>query len=476
MKALIISEDENVYTSLNNTLIEAGYDTIIYKWLLKALDNIEEIRPDCIVVSSSEYPRHWKTLVQFVKSGIGGDDVDVYLYEPNPMSTEDEEKARILGITDYFTSLEPSVLEQLFGKKEEAVEVEKTVVQEAEPVVESEPEQIVEPAPEPVVKPEPQFGEATGWAAIEKKITQAPEGGSLDIDMKDTTILPAKAVEAIKGNDVTLVLKMENGASWAVNGKDNTGEIKDMDLGVELNTNSVPDGVVNSVAGGKDSMQIKTNTSNPPKVKGKLTIPVNVKHSDLIANLYQYDQKNRVKVAGLKSVSKKESDHEANKQEQESDQGVLKYMSCGVVKHDGTVELDFDGTSLVQDETAEQSFVIVFAEKSLDPTAVVDESGELTLKSKVKKGKVSLSWNKIKGAKKYRVYQKIGSKYKTISTLKKTSLTVTKAYQTVKKNGKSVLKKKKLAKNKKYVFLVKAYVDGKWTKKNKSSTKTVKAK
>ena len=115
MKALIISEDENVYSVLNSVLQKAGYDTIIYKWLLKALDNIEEIRPDCIVVSSSEYPRHWKTLVQFVKSGIGGDEVEVYLYEPNPMSSEDEEKARILGITDYFTSLEPSVLEGIFG-------------------------------------------------------------------------------------------------------------------------------------------------------------------------------------------------------------------------------------------------------------------------------------------------------------------------------------------------------------------------
>lgn len=106
MKALIISEDENVYTSLNQTLVAAGYDTIIYKWLLKALDNIEEIRPDCIVVSSSEYPRHWKTLVQFVKSGIGGEDVKIYLYEPNPISEEDREKAQILGITGYFETLE----------------------------------------------------------------------------------------------------------------------------------------------------------------------------------------------------------------------------------------------------------------------------------------------------------------------------------------------------------------------------------
>ena len=131
MKALIISEDENVYSVLNSVLQKAGYDTIIYKWLLKALDNIEEIRPDCIVVSSSEYPRHWKTLVQFVKSGIGGDEVEVYLYEPNPMSSEDEEKARVLGITDYFTSLEPSVLQGIFADVKEPDMVVEAAAEEA---------------------------------------------------------------------------------------------------------------------------------------------------------------------------------------------------------------------------------------------------------------------------------------------------------------------------------------------------------
>ena len=106
MKALIISEDEKVYSTLDELLKNAKYDTIIYKWLLKALDNIEEIRPDLIVVSSSEYPRHWKTLVQFVKSGIGGDNVDIYLYEPVPVSQEDEEKAKILGVTGCFSQFE----------------------------------------------------------------------------------------------------------------------------------------------------------------------------------------------------------------------------------------------------------------------------------------------------------------------------------------------------------------------------------
>lgn len=106
MKALIISEDEKVYSTLDDILKKASYDTIIYKWLLKALDNIEEIRPDLIVVSSSEYPRHWKTLVQFVKSGIGGDNVEIYLYEPTPVSKEDEEKARILGVNGCFSEFE----------------------------------------------------------------------------------------------------------------------------------------------------------------------------------------------------------------------------------------------------------------------------------------------------------------------------------------------------------------------------------
>ena len=130
MKALIISEEQKVCDSLNTALQKAGYDTIVYKWLLKALDNIEEIRPDCIVVSSSEYPRHWKTLVQFVKSGIGGEDVQIYLYEPKPMSAEDEEKAKILGINDYFTSLDADVLEGIFGSKSEETVVQEEAVQE----------------------------------------------------------------------------------------------------------------------------------------------------------------------------------------------------------------------------------------------------------------------------------------------------------------------------------------------------------
>ena len=119
MKALIISDEAEVSEKLKELFKFYGVDVISYKWLLKALDNIEEIQPDIILLSASEYPRHWKTLVQFVKSGIGGEQVKVYLYEPNPLSKEDGEKARALGVTGYFTSLESNYLKSVFSFIEE---------------------------------------------------------------------------------------------------------------------------------------------------------------------------------------------------------------------------------------------------------------------------------------------------------------------------------------------------------------------
>lgn len=114
MKILIISDDSELVSKTKSFFKGYGFDTIIYKWLLKALDNIEEIQPDVIILSSTEYPRHWKTLVQFAKSGIGGEKVDVFLYEPIKLSKEDEDKAKALGISGTFGELENIALKDIF--------------------------------------------------------------------------------------------------------------------------------------------------------------------------------------------------------------------------------------------------------------------------------------------------------------------------------------------------------------------------
>lgn len=112
MKALIVSDDSKIINTLDDYFSKNGFNTIIYKWLLKALDNIEEIRPDVVIISSSEYPRHWKILVQFLKSGLGGNKIGIYLYENDELSEENKKKAESLGVNGYITSLETSELEK----------------------------------------------------------------------------------------------------------------------------------------------------------------------------------------------------------------------------------------------------------------------------------------------------------------------------------------------------------------------------
>jgi hypothetical protein len=111
MKAVIISDDDEVIDKLNRVLSEHGIDTIIYRWLLKALDNVEEICPDIVVISTSDYPRHWKTFAQFTKSGIGGKQPQIILFTPAVFPVTEVEKASALGITGTFASLDQNGLE-----------------------------------------------------------------------------------------------------------------------------------------------------------------------------------------------------------------------------------------------------------------------------------------------------------------------------------------------------------------------------
>lgn len=106
MKALVISDRPEIIDYVCPRLKEKGFDLIHYRWIIKALDNIEEIQPDVIVLSAGEYPRHWKTLAGFVQSGIGGNNVKVYLYETTPLSQEDTKKAEDLGVLSFTDDFE----------------------------------------------------------------------------------------------------------------------------------------------------------------------------------------------------------------------------------------------------------------------------------------------------------------------------------------------------------------------------------
>ena len=105
------------------------------------------------------------------------------------------------------------------------------------------------------------------------------------------------------------------------------------------------------------------------------------------------------------------------------------------------------------------------AESGSDKTdsSSVTNSAANTVKPQVTatayKNKVKLKWNRIDGASKYRVYQLIDGKYTKVKAVSGTSATVTGL-----KSGKT------------YKFIVRAYVNGKWTEMKASDAVKVKTK
>ena len=105
MKALIVLEDKEKLSLLEKKLTNAGFDTICYQWLMKALDNLEEISPHLVIISAEDYPRHWKVFVQHVKANFSDNQTEIYLLASSKDSVESD-KVKILGIKDVIYDFE----------------------------------------------------------------------------------------------------------------------------------------------------------------------------------------------------------------------------------------------------------------------------------------------------------------------------------------------------------------------------------
>lgn len=113
MKALIISDNDEVLTKVDEVFQKNEIDTIVYHWFLKALDNLVEISPDLILISAFDYPRHWKTMVQFLKSEICRKYPVVILFRPADIPHEELKKEEILKIDGIFSSIDAEGLLKL---------------------------------------------------------------------------------------------------------------------------------------------------------------------------------------------------------------------------------------------------------------------------------------------------------------------------------------------------------------------------
>lgn len=98
MKALLVMESSKLSDLCAYYLRPLGFEIIRYRDPLKAMDNLDEVNPDAIVMSAAEFPRHWKPFVQLLRASRGKDDAVFILLKGDRFALEEASKAVFLGV------------------------------------------------------------------------------------------------------------------------------------------------------------------------------------------------------------------------------------------------------------------------------------------------------------------------------------------------------------------------------------------
>jgi len=97
MKLLLVFAADDNCNIISRSIRPLGFETIRYRQVLKAMDNIDEINPSAIVVSARDFPRHWKFFVQFVRAERANETCPIVIMKGGNFSTEEMTSAYFLG-------------------------------------------------------------------------------------------------------------------------------------------------------------------------------------------------------------------------------------------------------------------------------------------------------------------------------------------------------------------------------------------
>lgn len=98
MKALLLIETDSAFIKIRDILKKMGVETVRYRLPQKAMDNIDEISPQIIIISAADFPRHWKVLLQFLNGFIQETPVPVILIKNRFFSETEADKALFLKV------------------------------------------------------------------------------------------------------------------------------------------------------------------------------------------------------------------------------------------------------------------------------------------------------------------------------------------------------------------------------------------
>ena len=142
--------------------------------------------------------------------------------------------------------------------------------------------------PEPEPTPDPEPGPNWTEVALEVAGAEQPEQALAD----GTTEVPAAALAALAGLDVTVRLEMGAGVAWEIDGADvpKNAELSDIDLGIELNTTGIPSNLVDLVSGTLGSLQATLSHDGAFGFDVTLSVSLDKALAGTFANAYSYDE------------------------------------------------------------------------------------------------------------------------------------------------------------------------------------------
>lgn len=132
--------------------------------------------------------------------------------------------------------------------------------------------------------------EKSGWSAVYSEILGAADGGTVTVRMNDTTELPKEITSFMQNKNVNLVLKMENGVSWTINGMD-IEKPKTVDMEVSTAPRKSLADLADSIGSKRKAVPIKLFQNGDPGLSADLTVYLNDRYNGYCASLYSRNRK-----------------------------------------------------------------------------------------------------------------------------------------------------------------------------------------
>lgn len=108
MKVMLVSDSAELRPIIQEAFSYHNADVIHYDNPIKAMDNIDEIEPDVVLFAATDFPRHWKPFVAYLRNTFSRREAVFVLLSSEAFDPEEAQKAEHLQVNAVITEAGPN--------------------------------------------------------------------------------------------------------------------------------------------------------------------------------------------------------------------------------------------------------------------------------------------------------------------------------------------------------------------------------